>query len=169
MARLKLNLPKQRIFKGPAAVWKRIVAFIIDLFIIDLALFWPFERIVNKAIPEGQSLRSLQGFFSASPELTKLLTIITLMMGIVAILYFVVMEYKLGQTIGKMIFNLRVVSMKKELTILQCILRSIIWLPMFPFIVFWIIDPAYVLLNQKNQRLMEFISKTETVENYTGV
>lgn len=168
---VRLNLPRQRTFEGPAAIWKRVVAFLIDLLVIDFALFWPFEGIVRKAMPmDYSSIKSIQEFFSASSQAAESLTALTVLMGIIMVLYFVLMEYKLGQTIGKMLLNIRIVSESKEgLRIWQCLLRSIIWLPTFPFIVFWIVDPAYALLNQKNQRLLELVSKTRTVERYIGL
>ena len=166
----RLNLPRQRIIQGPAVVWKRIVAFIIDLFIIDLVLFWPFERIFSRVIPEGsRGIASLQEFFSASPELANALTITSVVMGIIAVLYFALLEYNLGQTPGKMVFNMRVIGDKQGLKFWQCLVRSILWIPMFPFIVFWIIDPLYILLNQQNQRLLELVSKTNTVQDYEGI
>lgn len=173
----RLKLPRQRTFQGPAAVWKRILAFVIDIMFIDLVLFWPFESMLGDAIPESykgiNGIKSMQEFFSASPELTRTLTIVTVMMGMLAILYFALMEYKIGQTVGKMMLNIYVVSEKKEgngaMSFWQALLRSIIWLPMFPFIVFWIIDPLYIFLNRNGQRLLEYMSRTRTVENYAGL
>lgn len=170
----RLNLPRQRIIQGPAVVWKRIVAFMIDLFIIDFILFWPFERIFSRVIPESsRGISSLQQFFSASPGLASALTMTSVVMGIIVVLYFALLEYYVGQTPGKMLFSIRVISsadgVKKEMRFWQCLVRSILWIPMFPFIVFWIIDPLYVLLNQQNQRLLELVSRTSTMQDYRGI
>ncbi|PIN87173.1 hypothetical protein COV19_01115 [Candidatus Woesearchaeota archaeon CG10_big_fil_rev_8_21_14_0_10_44_13] len=172
----RLNLPKQRIFQGPASIWKRMLAFAIDILLIDMVLFWPFENLFERIMPLDykslSDIRSLAGVFSSSPEMMGTVTLITISMGALAVLYFALMEYKLGQTIGKMLLNIYVISERKDektMTLWQALLRSIIWLPAFPFIIFWIIDPLYALLNQNSQRLLEYASKTRTVENYAGI
>lgn len=173
----RLNLPRQRTFQGPASIWKRVIAFLIDILFIDLVLLWPFESLFKRFMPEGytgiNSIRSMQEFFLTSPELTRLVTVATVAMGMLIVLYFTLMEYRLGQTIGKMLMKIRVVSEKNSgkdpVKPWQALLRSIIWLPMFPFIVFWVIDPLYVFLNQNSQRLLEYASRTRTVEDYRGI
>src|SRR3989338_5406355 len=101
---VRLNLPRQRTFEGPAVIWKRLLAFIIDILIIDLILFWPFEGIVRKVMPiDYGSIKSVQEFIAASSQASEALTTVTVFMGILMVLYFVLMEHKLVQTLGKML------------------------------------------------------------------
>lgn len=174
---VRLNLPKERKFQAAAVAWKRIVAFLIDIFIIDLVLLWPFQGIIEKIMPfdaaDVGSIKSMEQFFMASPNAADALGMMTIAIGLLVVLYFALMEYKTGQTIGKMLLNIYVISDTGEKAakpgFWQCVFRSIVWLPMFPFIVFWVIDPLYALFNQKSQRLLELISKTKTVEDYMGI
>ena len=47
----------------------------------------------------------------------------------------------------------------------QCFVRNLVFLPIFPFIIFWFIDPLYLVLTK--QRLSEQLTKTRTVNaNY---
>ncbi len=83
-------------------------------------------------------------------------------MAFIALLYFAMFEYKLQQTIGKMVLGLYVVSEKGGLSIWQAVGRSIFILPIFPFILLWIIDPIYLIF--KKIRLSEILTRTMTVE-----
>ena len=46
----KINLPKDE-FISPALIWKRIVAFLIDMLIIVLVVFIPFRKFIGGMIP----------------------------------------------------------------------------------------------------------------------
>ncbi|MFO8016195.1 MAG: RDD family protein [Candidatus Woesearchaeota archaeon] len=168
-----LNIPGQRTFEGPATAWKRVLAFMIDFIIIDLVLFWPFESIIRDLLPVGSGISAVESMVSSSPEMMAGLTIISVLLGIIAILYFTAMEYVLGQTPGKMVLGLYVKDLsggkpKKGIEKWQALVRSIIWIPVFPFIILWVLDPVYALFNQQNQRLFESISRTSTLELHTG-
>lgn len=166
MKKRGLNIPKERTFTGPALVWKRLLAFLADLLIINLVLFFPFKRIILKSIPGFTSYSEAYGFFASHQGYTANLTIIFLIMALFAILYFVLMEYKIGQTPGKILFNIFVVSETKELKRWQFLVRSLFLIPIFPFFLLWIIDPLFLFFTKTNQRLSEILSKTKTVESY---
>jgi len=137
--------------KKKALFWKRTLAFLVDLVVIDFILS-PFESLVQNISPASILT------FEASSKLIWLIII----MSFVALLYFVMFEYKLQQTIGKMIFNLYVVSDKGELKLWQAVGRSIFIFPIFPFILLWIIDPIYLIF--RKIRLSESLTKTITLE-----
>ena len=166
MKKKGLNLPKQRIFTGPALIWKRIAAFIFDLFIIEFVLAFPFQSIIKRIIPKDISYSAAYRLFSTNTQYTKLLTMVMIMLSLLALFYFTILEYKLGQTIGKILLNIKVVSENKELKFWQCIARSLFLLPVFPFFLLWVIDPLYLFFNKKGQRLSEFLTKTKVVEDY---
>jgi len=162
-----LKLPKEKRFKGPASIWKRLFAFLIDLIIIDFVIALPFRRILVNLMPAGGSYSQTFDFLIENPGFTGLLTTITLFIGILSLLYFAILEWKLGQTIGKMFMNVFVVSEKKKMKFWQAIVRSLFVLPVFPFILLWLIDPIVMFFNKDNQRLSEIFSKTKTIQDYT--
>jgi len=87
-------------------------------------------------------------------------------MAFLAILYFMLLEKKLNQSPGKILFNLYVVSQEKELKYWQLFVRNMFLIPFFPFVLLWIIDPIVMLFTKQNQRLSEILSRTKTVEKY---
>jgi len=77
-----------------------------------------------------------------------------------------IFEKKLQQTPGKMVFNLYVKSQTKDLKYWQLFVRSMFLIPLFPFILLWLIDPIVMFFNKDSQRLSEILSKTKVVEKY---
>lgn len=166
MKKRGLNLPKERTFIGPASVWKRLLAFVADLLIINLIIFFPFKRILQRAVPEFGSYSEAYSFLSSNQSYTTTLTMVSLVMSLFAVLYFVLLEKKLGQTPGKMLFNISVISDMKKASFWQFLVRSLFIIPVFPFVLLWIIDPLFMFFTKTNQRLSEIISKTKTVAKY---
>lgn len=166
MKKRGLNLPGERTFVGPALVWKRLLAFLTDLLIINLTLFFPFKKIIQKSIPEFSSYSEAYTFLASNQSYTHTLTIVSLVMSLFAILYFALLEYRIQQTPGKMLFNISVVSEAKEIGFWQCAARSLFIIPIFPFFLLWVIDPLFMFFTKTNQRLSEILSKTRTVERY---
>ncbi len=160
-----LNLPKNVTFKGPAVLWKRMAAFVIDLIILDFVIGTPFRAIINRIIPSND-FQSSYAFFAANPNLTALLSIVVAFFGLLASLYFVILEFSLGQTVGKMLFNIKVESKEKELSFLSCMVRNMLFLFIFPFTLLWILDPLFVIFTKDSRRLSEILSRTRTVEDY---
>ena len=65
-------------------------------------------------------------FLSATiPEITLPIVIMTLVIAVLSLLYWSVLEYKLGQSLGKMLFKLYVVSETGKLTFAQTLVRNI--------------------------------------------
>jgi len=171
----RLNLPGQRAAIAAASLLKRILAFVADLIIVQLVVITPFGRIVKSIVGDDPSI--ISGGFSrinellADTSLTLTLTYIMAAIGLLTLLYFAVFEYRMQQTPGKMLFSIFVASegMKRlELPKLwQCIVRSLFLIPIIPFALLWIIDPLFMLISPRSQRLSEQISKTVVVERIT--
>jgi len=164
MPRKKLKLPKQRTFEAPANILKRALAFFFDLIIISF-LIYPLENILRTFIPENASYSEVFTMIN-NPELLPIITTISLMISIIALLYFTLLEYKFQQTLGKMIARIYVVSENKKLLFWQCLVRNLFLLPFIPFILLWIIDPIYIIFTKENKRFSDMIAKTNVVENY---
>ena len=162
-----LNLPKERTFIGPALIWKRIAAFFIDMVIINLVVLFPFKRLFQNIIPKDYSFSEAYKFLSSSTNFTSYISSISLIMSILIILYFLMLEKKTSQTIGKMLMKIYVVSNNDNLKTWQLLTRSLVFIPIFPFILLWVLDPLFMFFTKTNQRLTEILSKTRVVEKYS--
>ncbi len=136
----------------PAAFWKRVLAYLVDFLAINLVIVFPFrsqlEKYSNNAI-----------LFTKIQDPT--LAVITLLVILLSFGYFILLEYKIGQTLGKALLKLTVTSKKEALTFKQVLVRNLTK----PFPLALVIDSAYMFLTRTNQRLFEKFSSTEVVEN----
>ena len=162
-----LNLPKERTFIGPALLWKRIAAFFIDLTIINLIVLFPFRRLFQSIMPKDYSFSEAYNLLSTSLNYTKYISSVSFVMSILVILYFLMMERRMGQTIGKMLMKIYVVSDNNSLKTGQLVTRNLVFVPIFPFVLLWILDPLFMFFTKTNQRLTEILSRTSVVEKYS--
>jgi len=162
----RLNLPKEKSFKGPATIWKRALAFVVDLLIINLIILFPFRRLFQKILPESASFTETYNFINQNSDFSSAVTFLTIVVALLSILYFYLLEKRLHQSIGKMLFNIYVVSDNKDIHRWQLLVRNIFLIPIFPFILLWILDPLFLFFTKNNQRLSEILSKTKVIENY---
>lgn len=136
----------------PAALWKRFVAYLIDVIIVNLVVTLPFYGYLRK--------------FSSNPILLitsndPKLTLITFFVVIALIFYFSILEYKIRQTLGKVIMNIYIISTaNKELKFTQALLRNVTK----PFSIVLLVDIIYMFFKGGRQRLFEVFSKTAVVE-----
>ena len=186
----RLNLPKERTFIGPALLWKRIVAFFIDVTIINLFILFPFRRLFQNIIPKDYSFSEAYNLLSTSIDYTKFISSVSFAMLILVILYFFMMEGKMQQTIGKMFMKIYVVDAREkvadenartlafmassrstsdnnQLKAWQLLTRNLVFIPIFPFVLLWILDPLFMFFTKTNQRLTEILSRTKVVEKYS--
>lgn len=159
----RLNLPQEKTFIGPALIWKRIAAFFIDIVIINLFVLFPFRSLFQNIVPKDYSFSEAYKFFS-STNYTNFITSISFIMSILIILYFVMLERKMSQTIGKMFMRIYIISNNNTLKTWQLVLRNLVFIPLFPFILLWIVDPLFMFFTKTNQRLSDILSKTSVVE-----
>jgi len=162
---VKLKLPKEATFNGPAVVWKRALAFLIDIIIIDFIIGFPLRNIVMKLVPSS-GFSSNYGYLTANPKTTAILSLVMFMFGFLVLLYFSILERKTGQTLGKIFMNIKVESLNKDLTFLACMVRSMYLVFFFPFVLLWVIDPLFMIFSKDGRRLSEILSRTKTVERY---
>ena len=161
-----INIPTQRLFIGPASHIKRLLAFLLDIVIINFVLLWPFEKLLTSLVPSNTT------FLFQTTTISVPLLITMFAIGIVMLLYFTLFELAIGQTPGKILFDLYVVSTnikdKKEikLTFGQIITRNLFIIPVFPFFLLILIDPIFALFNVNNQRFLEIVSHTIVVQRY---
>ena len=171
-----------------ASFLKRIFAFIIDLIILNIFVFSPFNSLINQ-LHGGQSFNNLYHNLLSNQELLSSISSILIPLTFLILIYFIVLQTKLSQTIGMMLMNLYVVkipeqslrssgsakrkpslkeiakaSEKIKVGFLSALLRNLFLIPFAPFVFLWIIDPIYLFLNRNSQRLTEFLSRTMVVE-----
>jgi len=162
----KLNLPKEKTFTGPATLWKRAVAFVIDILIINLIILFPFRKLFQKILPDSLSFTETYSYINQDSGFNNIVMFLTLVVAFLSILYFYILEKKLHQSIGKMLFKIYVVGDEKEIKGWQLLVRNMFLIPLFPFILLWILDPIFLIFNKNGQRLSEILSKTKVIEKY---
>jgi uncharacterized RDD family membrane protein YckC len=148
-----------------APVLSRVLAFAADLLILNLVIWLPFRTLLAKLIPQGD-FREVYTLLAASPALIAKLSTVYFFMGLLAFVYFTFSELRLGQSIGKALFGLHVVSDQKP-SFMQIGLRNLFCFPVFPFPLLWIIDP--LALGFTKRRASDMLTKTRVVLNETGL
>ena len=161
-----LNLPKEKIYVGPALVWKRIAAFLIDMLVLNLIVLFPFRRLFQGMLPKDYSFSEAYKIFASGANYTAYISRISLVISVLVILYFFMLEKKMSQTIGKRLMNIYVASDTNSAKAWQLLARNIVFLPLFPFVLLWLVDPLFMFFTKTNQRLSEILSKTRVVEMY---
>ena len=160
-----LKLPKEKIFTAPALIWKRIAAFLIDIMVINFTILFPFKTLLESFVPQNYSFTEAYNTMGSNLN-TGYIAVVSVLMFLLVMLYFAKLEKKYGQTIGKRLLKLHVASDNKEIKSWQIYVRSIFFIPIFPFLLLWLLDPLFMIFTKTGQRLSEILSKTRTVENY---
>ena len=161
---MKSIVAAKKTFLAQASVLKRLGAFIVDLIIINIIILFPFRGVFESILPAAKFSEAFD--FLRSPESSMILEVIMIAVGILTMLYFMLLEKKIAQTPGKMLFNLFVRSQGKDLKNWQLFVRSMFLIPIFPFVLLWLVDPIVLLFTKENQRLSEILSRTKVVEQY---
>ena len=159
-----MNFPNKKIIFAQASMLKRAAAFFIDLLIVNIIVLFPFDSVFENVIPNDSFSETFE-FLSSNSDSASIKAVI-ISASIVTILYFVIFEKKLRQTPGKMLFKLYVSGQGKDLKYWQLFVRSMFLMPLFPFVLLWLIDPIVMLFTKENQRLSEILSRTKVVESY---
>ena len=161
----KLNLPEDKSFTGTAMLSKRIAAFTIDFLILIFLVLSPLVGLLGKIVPEGASFSEAYSIVNNASN-SAFMKSIYAASSIIIIMYFYFLEKKIGQTIGKKLMKIYVVSEKGNISGWQALVRSIIFVPIFPFNAMIFVDPLFMIFSKTNQRLSERLSKTMVVETY---
>lgn len=166
---MKLNLPEERTFTGNAMLWKRLAAFAIDFLIINFFIFSPFKKIFEGVAGNHGSFSEVYETIKSNPEVGGSIATAAFFAGFLGMLYFVILEKKMQQSIGKKLMNLSVASSEgedKKISLWQHIVRNLFFIPIFPIFLLWIIDPLFMVFNKGNSRLSEILSRTKVVQKY---
>ncbi len=134
--------------KEVASLARRVIAYIIDVFIIDLLILRPFKSII-----------SLSGNVLSLSMIKKELIIVSLSLAVLSLLYWSLLEFTVRQSIGKMITRIYVASTQKQLSLKQCLIRNLS--KVISIVLFF--DVLYMLINKTHQRYFEKLSNTEVL------
>ncbi len=149
MKRVKIEAKFQ-----PASLLKRFFAYIIDIFLINFIVSIPFASYFENKFSSPKDI--LLG-----SKTDGSLFFISFLILVLVLFYFVIMEYKTGQTIGSMVFGIYAVSITgKKLAFGQSIIRNILK----PFPIVLLVDSFYIFFKGEGRRLFEVFSATATVE-----
>jgi uncharacterized RDD family membrane protein YckC len=147
----------------PASILRRILAFMIDIIILDFVVFAPFSAVIKRMVPKS-NFAILTAALQSNKEAANMLFLMITFASLFALLYFALLEYRLGATIGKRILGLEVVSDTGSLKFWQVIVRTLFIIPAFPFVLFWILDPVYLAMSNASMRMLERWSMTRTIQ-----
>lgn len=137
--------------RTPAPCWKRFFAYLLDMILINLITVVPFKSSL-----EQYSQYSISFGTTGDSKVIAISVLIVLL----TLFYYVILEYRLRQTFGKMLFKIQVASKEKGLTLQQVFIRNVT--KPFPILLF--VDTLYMFFKKTNQRLFEKFSNTEVVE-----
>ncbi|MBI2136352.1 RDD family protein [Candidatus Woesearchaeota archaeon] len=156
-------------FLLPASIWKRAGAFIIDIALLDLIVFSPFKANFASLIAGADSYQKAFQMLTASQENLSSLMMASFFIAILTISYFTILEWKLGQTVGKILFNLFLVQVPanqdEKLSkpgFWQVFTSNLSLVPFFPFIFLWPVEILSILFT--NNRFMERVAKIQLIE-----
>ncbi|MBT3262353.1 RDD family protein [Candidatus Woesearchaeota archaeon] len=139
-----------------ASYIKRIMAYFIDMLVVSLVMYFPMKGLFSGMIGDEETFSSL---FAASNEMSFSIFLLDFVLALVFILYFALLEFKLSQTVGKMMMGLEVKSVIGELTFRQCFMRNISKMS----VMFLFIDSIYGLFKGTRRRFLEKYSSTVVV------
>lgn len=159
----RLNLPKEKTFVGPALLWKRIIAFIIDIAILDMIFSFAFGWLISSSSSGNMSFSQTYEMMKSAAGSSELKTVF-LIIFLLAFVYFYKLEKRYGQTIGKKLLNIYVVSTKEKFIWWQAFLRNIGLLPLLFLPIILLADPFFMAFSRTGQTLSEILSQTKSVE-----
>jgi len=149
-----------------ASIWRRIIAFIIDILVIYIAIS-PLTILFSKeiGINEELSISSLKELVSEQQKFYNIQTpmiIASISISMLALFYWSSLEYLSKQSIGKMITRIEINSLEKDLKLWQVIVRNIPKsLSVSSLSIVFMMDLIYMFFSKTSQRLTEVLSRTE--------
>ena len=136
-----------------ATHWKRLASYIVDALILSIFVTKPLSSLLENSIPN-----KVTDIFSVD---FKSLFLITFLISVINLLYWVILEYKLQQTLGGLIFNIYARSESNKLTLNQVFIRNLTKISSLLLI----IDSIGIFTSKKRQRFTERFTKTLTIED----
>ncbi|MDP3917498.1 MAG: RDD family protein [Nanoarchaeota archaeon] len=141
-----------------APLWRRAFAYVIDLIFIMAVVFLPMKNLYGGAY--SGDFESIYGFFSQAGDFSFGFFMYSLIVAVLTILYWALLEYYIGQSVGKIAMGIRVVNLEKiKLKFMQCFTRNISKASTFVLL----LDVLYGVVKKDQRRYFEVISNTRVV------
>ena len=159
----EITLPQEEVEIEKAPLWKRAVAYIIDLAVYYFIFFQIFMMIYIAAtgIPFSEDVTAIQNYIEFNPELGVKMFTGFVGTTFVFLFYFVLTERVLGGSFGEMIMKLKVVAIDgEEISYWRAFLRNLTKSVFIPLLVF---DVVTLFWTKEQQRLTEIISGTKVI------
>lgn len=137
-----------------AALWRRVIAYIIDVLIVSFLVAAPFSAYMGDSI-EVEGWAGLLDALEAS--FTTEMIWAGVVMALLTLLYWVFLEWKFQQTVGKILLRIKVA---KKITFSQAVVRNVTKLSSIVLV----LDVLYMFITKGHQRYFEKLSKTEVVD-----
>jgi len=137
-------------YEHTASYWRRLGAFVIDLLLFDFFILSPWSLIVMEKF-SFTGYDQMYSLLISSQTLLVTFYIVAVFMTLLLICYFTIFQFILGQTLGMMLFKLRVVSLEGELSMGKCFFRNLFLIPFFPFSFLWAIEPIHLFFSSEGQ------------------
>lgn len=116
---------QRKITVKPAPVWRRIVAFIIDICFFMFVINRPF-LIAYFSIMGVSTEQITLSYFMADSQIGKYMLVSTFISSILMLVYFSATESVLGATLGKYLTGIKVISITgSNASIIQALVRNI--------------------------------------------
>lgn len=144
----------------PATIGKRVAAFLLDvgvgiLIVGAAALLLSLNAVTLAAMFDGSNWNSLSGGMFVFFVIALIATI-----SLLSLLYFPLLEWRFGQTLGKRVMGIHVVADDgTALRLGQAIVRRIPF-----FLEFFWIDAVVALFTERRQRAFDLVARTMVTE-----
>jgi len=144
-----------------APLWKRVFAYIVDLFIVNLVIVLPFRSYLGRQLISDNniSISDLTILLFNNQNAFYSVLFVLIVISIPTILYWTLLEYFVNQSVGKILFKIKVISSDGDLKFSQALLRNITKVSILTIA----LDTLY-LLKSGGIRYLEKHSKTRVVE-----
>ena len=131
-------------------LWKRIFAYVIDAILISIIIASPLMiKETGESFSDFVNLVLSSEFWLA-----------TIIIGVLTMVYWTFLEWKFGQSVGKIFFKIKSVNVNdKQISVSQAFIRNLSKLSS----VILFLDVIYMLISKGNQRFFERISNTKVV------
>lgn len=138
----------------PAPLWKRVVAYLIDVFVLALILS-PLGSFDDTSYTSFSDF--LQSFSTTTYTFNFFLSVLLILL--LSLAYWSILDYRYQQTLGKYFMRLQVISQKKQLSYAQCLVRNISKLSS----ILLLADVLYMFFAHTSQRYSETLAQTEVI------
>jgi hypothetical protein len=152
---LHLLSPRTANIEQSASFWRRALAFLFDLLLIDALITAPFTPLFT-----GLIARTGNDPFNVVFTRTEIIAVALLFL--IVYVYFVLFEYLLGQTVGMMLLDIRMDGVRP---LWAAAVRNVFLFPVFPLVILWVAEPIAIAVWRRS--LLEQLTGTRTVHRQT--